>query len=173
MIFKSKHFLLRPFKVGDEESLVKNLNNVNVTKNLLRVSYPYLLKHAKRWIDYNLKLDRSMKRKEMNWVIEINSEVAGSIGFTNISRDKAELAYWLGERYWGQGIMVEAINLLLKYGFRQFKFKKISAEVFSFNKNSKRVLIKTGFKYEGLLKKESFKKGKYYDHVIFSRGERD
>ncbi len=63
-----------------------------------------------------------------------------------------ELGYWLGKPYWGQGIMVEAANALLCYGFETLELKMISCSHFLFNEQSKRVIEKLGFLYEGVLR---------------------
>lgn len=64
----------------------------------------------------------------------------------------AELGYWIGKPYWGQGIVVEAANLLLRYGFEQLHLSLISVCHFTFNQQSKRVIEKLGFVYEGVIR---------------------
>ena len=54
-VIKSKKFILRPFKKGDEFSLAKNINNKKVIKNLLVVPSPYKLKDARYWVAKNLE----------------------------------------------------------------------------------------------------------------------
>ena len=108
-VIKSKEFLLRPFRSGDEESLQKNINNKNIAKVTSTIPHPYTLKNAKDWIDRNLKIAKEKNPKEDNFVIGKNGEVAGSISLTKIEiGHKAEMGYWLAEKYWGAGIMTKA-----------------------------------------------------------------
>ncbi len=168
-IIKKKNFILRPFKKGDEFSLKENINNKKIAKNTKRIPYPYTLKDAKNWIKKNLKEYKKKKPKIINFVIEIDGKVAGSVGFSEIEAFKAEISYWLAEKYWNRGIMTEAVKLITKYGFKKLKLKRIYARVFKFNQASKRVLEKGGYKLEGLMKKDVQKDGKYFNIYIFAK----
>jgi len=100
-IIKSKYFILRPFKKGDEASLMKNINNKTIYRNTSHIPYPYTLKDAKEWIGKNLKETKKKKPKQINFVIDINKEVAGAIELDHIEeKHMAEIGYWLGKRYW-------------------------------------------------------------------------
>jgi RimJ/RimL family protein N-acetyltransferase len=168
-IIKSKHFLLRPFKKGDEYSLAKNINNKKIYRNTLNIPYPYTLKDAKDWINKNLKEIKKRKPTKINFGIDIQGEIVGSIGFGKIENHKAQISYWLAERYWNQGIMTEAVKLITKFGFEKLKLKRIEAFVFTFNKASKRVLEKAGYKFEGVLRKNSKKDNKFFDDYLFAK----
>ena len=61
--------------------------------------------------------------------------------------DECELGYWLGVPYWGQGIMPEAVNLLLHHAFMDLGMQKIWAGYYEGNNRSKRVQEKCGFHY--------------------------
>ena len=50
---RSKQFILRPFRKGDEGSLIKNINNKKIARNTLRIPYPYKKKDARFWINHN------------------------------------------------------------------------------------------------------------------------
>jgi len=168
-ILKSKQFILRPFQKGDEKSLAKNINNKKIHRNTLDIPYPYTLKDAKEWINKNLKETKKKKPSMINFVIDINGEVAGSVGFSNIKEHKAEIGYWLAEKYWGKGIMSEAVKLVTKFGFNKLKLKRIYAYVFPFNKASMRVLEKNGYKLEGVLRKNVKKGTKFLDDYLFAK----
>jgi len=51
MIIQTKRFILRPYRKGDEKSLVENINDKNVSKFMLNIPYPYKPKDAKKWIN--------------------------------------------------------------------------------------------------------------------------
>lgn len=168
-VIKSNKFILRPFRKGDEESLKENINNKKIHQNTLGIPYPYSLKDARAWIERNLKEMRSRKPKMLNFVIDVNKEVAGSVGFHKIEGHKAELGYWLAEKYWNRGIMTEAVKLVTKFGFEKLKFARICALVFPFNKASAKVLKKNSFKYEGKLRKHTKKGNKFLDDLLFAK----
>ena len=169
IIIKSNKFILRPFKRGDESSLKENINNKKIYRNTLSIPYPYTLKDAKDWITKNLK---EMKRKRpnmINFAIDINGEVVGGIGLRKIEGHKAEIGYWLAEKYWGQGIMTKAVKLVTEFGFKKLKLKRIYAYVFSWNKASMKVLEKAGYKLEGILRKDVKKNNKFIDTFLFAK----
>lgn len=169
-IIKTKRFTLRPFRRGDESSLVRNINNKSIARSTLRIPYPYTLKDAKEWVKKNLKEARKKKPEEINFVIDIDGEVAGSVGFKNVKKEhKAEVGYWLALRYRNKGIMTKALKLITKFGFEKLKFRRISAHVFSFNKASMKVLEKNGYKFEGILRKEIKKDNKFIDVHLFAK----
>ncbi len=61
--------------------------------------------------------------------------------------DECELGYWLGEPYWGRGIMTEAVALILKHAFADLGMKKVWCGYYDGNTRSKRVQEKCGFHY--------------------------
>ncbi|MCX6789770.1 MAG: GNAT family protein [Candidatus Gribaldobacteria bacterium] len=163
-------FILRPFRKGDEISLQKNIDNKKIARNLATVPYPYTIKMAKEWVAKKLKENKNRQPIIIDFVIDINGEVAGAIGFHKIEQEhRAEIGYWLAEKYWGSGIMTEAIREASKFAFGKLKLKRIYAAVFPWNKASMRVLEKNGFKFEGILRKNTLKNGKLIDDHIFAK----
>ena len=62
--------------------------------------------------------------------------------------DEAELGYWLGVPYWGQGLVPEAAGELLRYAFEDLKLARVWCRYFDGNEKSKHVQEKLGFKYQ-------------------------
>ena len=169
VIISSKRFILRPFRKGDEKSLMKNINNRTIAQNTLRIPYPYKLKNARWWINHNLKLNRKKKKTEINFAITVKGEVIGGIGLDRIYGHSAEIGYWLGKKYWGQGIMTETVKLVTKYGFEKLGLRRIYAFAFPSNKASVGVLKNAGFEYEGKLRKHVKKGNKFLDDLLFAK----
>lgn len=87
-------------------------------------------------------------------VLKSENKVIGSIGLHNRKPDEGlshlkqrEIGYVLNPKYWGRGIIPEAVNSLIKYGFNQLDLDLIWCGHYDFNNNSKRVNEKCGFKY--------------------------
>ena len=167
---KTKCFILRPFKMSDAESVAENVNDKNIYRHTLVIPYPYTLKDAKQWL-YKVINNRRRKIPEsVVFAIEMDGRAVGSISINKIKQEhKAEIGYWLGEKYQGKGIMTQAIKEITKYGFRELKLRRIYAQVFLFNKGSMRVLEKSGYKFEGILKKEVKKDNKFLDCCVFAK----
>lgn len=169
-IIKSKKFILRPHRKSDEKAVVKCVNDKTIAKNTLTIPYPYALKDAKKWVEKVL-IDNKKKNKEnIRFVIDIDGQLVGSIGLNHIQKEhKAEIGYWLGRKFWGQGIMTEAIKLVTDYAFYKLKLRRVYGHVFLFNNPSKRVLEKAGYKLEGIVRKEAKKGGKYLDVYLLAK----
>ena len=78
------------------------------------------------------------------------------------------MAYWIGKKYRNKGIMTEAVKLITKYAFKKYKLKRLVVYTRSFNKASRSMLEHAGFKLEGILRKNKWKKGKYLDDCIYA-----
>ena len=164
---RTKRLLLRQYKKGDEESFLANINNPKVSRWTSGIPYPYSKGDLETWQNI---LAKRQGKTEISFVITRENEVIGGVSLRGIRKGhKARIGYWLGEAYWGQGFMVEAIYAITKLGFEQFGLHRIEAKVFLPNKGSKRVLEKAGFRLEGLLKKEYLKDGKFIDAYLFAK----
>ena len=160
---------MRSFKKGDEKSLIRNINNKKIARYTLHIPYPYKLKDARSWINLNLKLDKKKQKPKINFAIDIDGNVIGGIGLDKMEGHKAEIGYWLGEKYWRKGIMTEAVKLVAEFGFKKLGLKRICAFVFLPNKISARVLKGAGYKYEGRQRKNVMKNGKFFDDLVFAK----
>lgn len=106
-------------------------------------------------------------------VLAEKEKLIGSLGL--IADPKREndrvmmLGYALGEEYWSKGIMTEAVNAVLSYGFNELALDMISAYCYPFNERSKKLLKKCGFVYEGTLKlAERIYDGQVYDNECYA-----
>ena len=105
------------------------------------------------------------------FAITIDDKAIGSIGAfrqNNIHKQTAELGYYIGEDYWGKGIMTEAVKQICEFVFSKSDIIRIYAEPFAYNTASCRVLEKAGFQYEGTLRKNAVKNGKVLDMKMYS-----
>lgn len=82
------------------------------------------------------------------------NKVIGSIGFHERTPDvklshlaQREVGFALNPKYWGRGIVPEAVNHLIVFGFEQLHLDLIWCGHFDFNTKSKRVNEKCGFQY--------------------------
>ncbi|MFW9784386.1 MAG: GNAT family N-acetyltransferase [Candidatus Heimdallarchaeota archaeon] len=71
---------------------------------------------------------------------------------------------YIGEvKYWGNDIATDAVRLILQYGFEELNLHKISGTVSVENVGSWKVAEKVGFTFEGIIKADIYKEGKYID----------
>ena len=105
------------------------------------------------------------------YAITIDGRAVGSIGAfrqSNIHFRTAELGYYLAEKYWGKGVMTDAVRQLCEKIFSQTDIVRIYAEPFAYNTGSRRVLEKAGFQLEGILKNNAYKNGQVLDMALYA-----
>lgn len=160
---------IRKWNIKDAVNLAEMLNNKKILDNLRDgLPYPYTVKDAEEFITAMLSVDQE---KTFAFAITFDDKVIGSIGVfrcENIHFRTAEMGYYIGEPYWGKGIMTSAVKQTCQYIFEHTDIIRIFAEPFSKNAASCRVLEKAGFQFEGLLRNNAIKNGKVLDMKMYS-----
>jgi ribosomal-protein-alanine N-acetyltransferase len=93
--------------------------------------------------------------------------IAGMINLSQIFRgnfQNAYLGYYVGEPFAGQGLMTEAISLILRFAFKDLKLHRIEANVQPHNLSSLAVLRKNGFVKEGFSRRYLKISRRWRDH---------
>jgi RimJ/RimL family protein N-acetyltransferase len=163
-----KGCIIRPWRLDDAESLAKHANNRKVwlaVRDLF--PHPYAIRDAHEFLQRALSDEVTTK-----FCVEINSRAVGGIGIQpgrDVNSHTATLGYWLGEDFWGRGIMTGAVRALTDFWFQNFPARRISAEVFANNSASARVLEKAGFVFEGRLKNHVIKNGELLDSLLYAK----
>lgn len=167
MEIKLSKSIIRDWRTGDEKLLVHHANNIKVWRNLRDIfPHPYTMADAKFWIE-----KASTEKPLTNLAIEVEGEAAGSVGImlqTDIFRRSAEIGYWLGEEFWGRGIVSEAVRAMAEYAFTNFDLVRLYASVFEWNIASMRVLEKAGFQFEARMRKAVTKDGQTVDDMVYA-----
>ncbi|CAN5325820.1 GNAT family N-acetyltransferase [soil metagenome] len=161
------NFILRQWTMADLESLVENANNSNISKFMNDgFPNPYTNEDGKKFIEF------AMPGNPINiFAIEVNGKAVGGIGIhpqQDVMRKNAELGYWLGEQYWGNGIISKAIKEIVEYAFKNFDITRIYARPFSNNIPSQKVLEKAGFVLEATIADSIFKNDIFLDELIYA-----
>lgn len=162
-------FALRNWKYEDAISVASYANNIKIARNLRDAfPFPYTIDDAEQFIDSCI---REESNGQTTRAIVINGKAVGSIGVflqRDVYQKSAEIGYWLGEAFWGHGIMPKAIGQMCAEAFRKFRLERIYAEVFAQNLASARALEKAGFVLEGILRHSVYKNGLLQDGKMYS-----
>lgn len=162
--------IIRNWSRDDMDWLLQLANNRNIAQNLDDgFPSPYHEEDAEAW----LELCVDGEEKDHHFVIEYNGEPVGCIGAIpgkgSYAR-KVFIGYWLGEEYWGKGIMTEAVRQICEMIWEKYPdVVRIETHVFSYNPGSKRVLEKNGFELEATMKKKLFRGGQFHDEIHFAK----
>ena len=128
-----------------------------------------LIKMAKTQKDFDAFLERS-ESEENECFLVCHAEdraIAGMINLSQIFRgafQNAYLGYGLGVKFTRQGLMTEAVELILKYAFEDLRLHRIEANVQPHNTASIGVLQKNSFRKEGFSRKYLKVGGRWRDH---------
>ena len=164
--------VLRPWRVGDEHSLVRHANNYEVWRRLRDLfPHPYTNADAEQWIAFV-----QLQDPQTHFAIEVHGEAAGGIGLqlgSDIERRSAEIGYWFGEAFWGRGIATAAVGVLTRYGLETLDLTRIFAVPFASSSASIRVLEKCGYICEGTMHRSAIKEGAVIDQVLYALTDED
>ena len=162
-------FLLRPYRVEDVPSMVHHANSWKVARNLRDVfPHPYAEKDAR---DFVALCIQNEGKGQLCRAIDVGGQAVGTISLTvggDVYRRSGELGYWLGEEFWGRGIMTAAVQRICREGFERFDLVRIYAEPFASNTASRRVLEKAGFTLEGVMRRGVYKDGQVLDYCMYA-----
>ena len=158
---------VRSWQAADLESLVLYANNRNIWINLRdRFPHPYTRSDGRRFIREARKMD-----PETFFAIAVDGRAVGGIGFvlhSDIERVSAEIGYWLGEPFWGRGIVTEALIAVTQLAIERHGLTRLFALPFAFNTASCRVLEKAGYALEGQLRRSAIKDGTIVDQFQYA-----
>lgn len=163
-----KKIVLRGIRNSDTKSIQCYAKNREISK-YTDLPHPFSLKDVQNLIN---QIKRDIKKRggyQLGIELQVTGEIIGIIGLTSIDKHKkAEIEYWIGKKYWGQGITKEAIKLILDFGFKKLKLNRIYAKAIPKNIASWKLLEKCGFSYEGKLRESLFEKRKFVDLLVYS-----
>ena len=166
-IVKIDNLLIRPYRLADIDSLVHHANDREVWLNVRdRFPHPYTRKDASEWIEIAGDAEPAV-----NFAIVVDDQCVGGIGIAfnqDVNRKSAEIGYWLGKELWGKGVMSRLLKPASDYYFSHHDLVRLYAIVFDWNPASARVLEKSGYEFEGRLKKAAFKDGKFCDQLLYA-----
>ncbi len=145
MELETRRLLLRPLIDDDAQAITLGLNNINVSRNLARVPYPYALEDAQNYI----KLQKSFDPRSLVSAIAFRAAPDELIGLVTYeygsAKDDAIFGYWLSESCWKMRLMSEAAAALVNHAFTQGGVDTLTSAFHIDNPNSGRILQRLGF----------------------------
>lgn len=162
---------IRSFRSADAASIARHIGTYSVARNMSAIPHPYSLQDAEAWISI-----ASGQTPPTNFAIALDDEVIGGIGLivgdggrSAFCDHDAEIGYWLGESFWGRGIMSEAVAAFTEWSFLELRLVRLHAAVYARNPASARVLEKAGYEFEGRLRARYFRDGEFIDGLLYAK----
>lgn len=146
---ETKRLILRPWKESDAADLYQYARDSQVGP-------------AAGWqphtsVENSGEIIRNVLSAEGTYavILKETGEAIGSVGLIigehshlRLPDTEAEIGYWLGVPYWGQGMIPEAVHELIRFAFEELKLQTLWCGYYIGNEKSKRVQEKCGFLYE-------------------------
>lgn len=144
---RTARLVLRPLEPADAADVTRLVNDYSVAGNLSRVPFPYRDGLALEWI----AATRAQIEAGTGCHLAITRDGAlvGCVGLTLRQNGPAELGYWVGRKFWRQGIAREAAVALCEWGERVLALAEYEASALTDNEASHAVLRAIGFEAAG------------------------
>lgn len=159
----------RPISMADAAALYRVWSHPKVTEFLVLEPFRSM-EEAEAMVQLLEGLPAQGAGARWTIVERASRRVMGTLGFHNVRREhhRAEIGYEIAPEFWGAGYMVEALYRLLDYCFHKEDMNRIEAFVNAGNERSYRVLEKSGFQREGMLRAYEYARGRFVDQAVFS-----
>jgi [ribosomal protein S5]-alanine N-acetyltransferase len=164
---ETERLILREIVPGDASAIFRIFSDPEITRYYDLDTYDTIAQ-AEELIDFfeeSFELERSIR-----WGIVRKDDdiVIGTCGYVWLRKYRGEIGYELARPYWRRGIMLEALDAILDFGFDALKLNRIEALVMTENIASAGLLHALGFVEEGVLRQHDFFKGRFHDMRLFS-----
>lgn len=149
MKFETERLLLRPWEDADAQSCYQYASDPRVGPI---AGWPV---HTS--VENSREIIRDVLSAPETYAICLkqDNKAIGSIGLMvgdqsnlQLTDDEAEIGYWIGVPFWGQGLIPEAVECLIQYSFETLGIKQLWCGYFDGNEKSRRVQEKCWFQYQ-------------------------
>jgi [ribosomal protein S5]-alanine N-acetyltransferase len=166
----TRRLVLGAFAPADASDLRRLAGAREIADTTVSIPHPYELDHALAWIGHQRR--ESVRGRATNFAIRLSpgSSLIGCAGLRDIDLEhmQAELGFWIGVDWWGQGYAREAAAAVIQFGFEQLGLNRIYAHHMARNPAAGQVLLHVGMQREGLMRARVKKWGLYEDVVLYA-----
>ncbi|HST24705.1 MAG TPA: GNAT family N-acetyltransferase [Gaiellaceae bacterium] len=160
-VLTTERLVLRPFEPSDAPVVQELCSAREIAATTLLIPHPYRLEDAEAFI-------RSIESGTEFAVTLAAGTLVGAVALrVEPENSRAELGYWIGVPFWGNGYATEASRAVLDHGFGALGLNRIFALCFAENVGSRRVLERLGMRHEGTLRGHTLKWGDFRDDEAF------
>ena len=143
-VLQTERLTLRAPCRADARVIAKFAGDRRIAENTSRIPHPYGIEDAEEYVASINTVDG-----ETCFAVMRDDRL---IGLCNVTpgKDGAEIGYWVGAPYWGQGIATEAARAMIDFAFADVGYDMLVAGARVSNPASRRVLEKCGFQWTGV-----------------------
>lgn len=168
----TRDWYLSEITPADRSAYILHLNDPAVYRYTLHIPYPYSPEDADQWMALVDCLQCQIGGPSNLAIRNPEGALCGGIGFIVNGPPplphSVEIGYWLGQPYWGQGVMTSAVKVFCDWLLNHYGFSRLTAHIFRENVASEKVLQKAGFQLEGGMTNYYLKDGVLHDGKLFA-----
>jgi ribosomal-protein-alanine N-acetyltransferase len=115
----------------------------------------------------DLLMDWYQKQESINWGITLpdDDHLIGMCGMADWERDdrRVDIGYQIIRAHWGKGYATEAARAIIGWCFENLDLHRVQADCTDGNIASEKVMLKCGFKVEGVWRESCWEHGRFVD----------
>lgn len=162
---KTERLIIREYKKSDAYELCRVFSQPQIYATTCGIP-----KNCNRfWAEWWISAVHANTKQHTAWEFGIflkgSERYIGNVGIINIDwqNKNGDITYIIDSELWNQGFATEAAAKITEFGFKKIQAKRIGGTCMSINIASRRVMEKTGFRYEGTSRCSLLKDGYFYD----------
>jgi RimJ/RimL family protein N-acetyltransferase len=148
----TQRLLLRPHSEHDLPAIEALAGDFRIAATTGNVPHPYTEEAARSWLATQAPAWAAGSQVHFAIVDRRLDELRGALSLRRDSEGTANIGYWIGVPYWGQGLATEACAALVAFGFECWALTAINGRHLPENPASGRVLLKNGFRAQGRIR---------------------
>jgi RimJ/RimL family protein N-acetyltransferase len=156
---------LRPLEKEDAPLLASWLNDPEITPLLL-------LDRPVSVLAEEVKIEEFARSRDdivLGIAVRDTDRLIGGTGFHQMSLRNRSVRFgiFIGPKEeWGKGYGTEATRLMVGYAFEMLNLNRVWLDVYEYNTRGIHVYESIGFRKEGVLRQDTFRKGRYWDTIV-------
>jgi [ribosomal protein S5]-alanine N-acetyltransferase len=161
---ETRRLVLRSYTETDIPDLARLAGAREVAATTLRIAHPYTEQHARDF----MAMAQEENKAWFAVALRATGQLCGGVGLRiEAEHLRAELGYWIGLPYWGNGYASEAAQAALWYAFENLGLHRVTATYFKGNTASEKILLKIGMQREGCMREHVRKWGEFIDAEVY------
>ena len=160
--FETERLILRKIREIDYIDMYEYSADADVTRYLTWQPHANL-SETKRYANDLQKRYKAGKFFDWGLVHKEDGKFIGTCGLTtiNLNKNACEVGYVLSKKYWGRGLIPEALELVMDFAFVYLGFERIEGRFLEGNVNSRKVMQKMGMVFDKVARNAFYINGEY------------
>jgi len=164
---ETERLWLRLLETGDVDAITPLAGDRRIAATTLNIPHPYTRAMAHQFIAHTRQAAAAGESFSFALTRKPERQLIGVISLRPQLGHSAEIGYWTGVPWWGQGYATEALLAIIRHSFRDLGLRRVHAAHFATNPASGRVMQKAGMQREGCLRQHVVRWGVPQDLVVY------